>query len=309
VAASSVAASPCATPGLAARSCMATPMLDTLSIAGSVAPSILQSPFIDYMATASARATPTPPAAQPPLAESMVSVRVLNGVSGEEENRFTVPAWEAVNGTPAQFLNVVDQACRTHGGQALSSLSWLSQVESGGRFERRPCDERAVEELFGQDGGQRRGGAVVLLLCTVPQRPPSELPTAPKVRLRSVTPVRVSLGSVAPVRLRLETSAALEATSHYSVAFTHQWTNATHYEEAKLLPSTRGVELVVPPQMLAVSTTQSTDGLYDVHLVIDRASRSENRRTLTVGSAESEVSSSTSRSTTFVPIPREAVNA
>ncbi|CAJ1457657.1 unnamed protein product [Effrenium voratum] len=77
----------------------------------------------------------------------------------------------------------------------------------------------------------------------------------------------------------------------------------TYSAEAKVLPSNKGVETSVPWQMLSVS---SNEGLYDVHLVIDSTSRSENRRTLTVGSSESEVDSSAKSESTssFVPIAR-----
>jgi len=108
------------------------------------------------------------------------------------------------------------------------------------------------------------------------------------------------------VRLILETT-VLEAGHEYSVAFTHQWSNVTYTAEATPSSNGRGVEVSVPWQMLTAAGS-STDGLYDVHLVTDRAYRSENRRTLTVGSAESEFSCSSSAMSTaqssFVPLHR-----
>mmetsp|Transcript_102723 Transcript_102723/g.271833 ORF Transcript_102723/g.271833 Transcript_102723/m.271833 type:complete len:89 (+) Transcript_102723:3-269(+) len=81
----------------------------------------------------------------------------------------------------------------------------------------------------------------------------------------------------------------------------------TYPAQATLLANRRGVELYVPSQIISTGGPQSKDGLYDVHLVVDNAYRSENRRTLTVGSAESELSSSSTRSLSagsFVPIGR-----
>jgi len=105
------------------------------------------------------------------------------------------------------------------------------------------------------------------------------------------------------VRLQIDTS-PLEQNHEYAVAFTHQWSNMTYTSVATLLASQRGVEAMVPWQMLAASS-QNTEGLYDVHLVVDGNFRSENRRALTVGSAESDVSSSCvshAATGTFVPI-------
>lgn len=132
-----------------------------------------------------------------------------------------------------------------------------------------------------------------------------------KIRLRSIVPAQVfqpasAVGSPGerPVRVQIDTT-PLEQHREYAVAFTHQWSNRTYTSVAALLPSQRGVEAIVPRQMLAASN-QNTDGLYDVHLVVDGNFRSENRRALTVGSSESDVSSScvSSHAATgsFVPI-------
>merc|ERR1719502_1268147 len=104
-----------------------------------------------------------------------------------------------------------------------------------------------VEDIF---NGHSQG-TTVLLLCTVPARPPSEMP-ANKVRLRNLMPAKVCHGAVVPVRLQLDTS-LLQAGHQYSVAFTHQWSNITYTAEAVLLPSYRGVQLSIPWQMLAAS--------------------------------------------------------
>jgi len=159
-----------------------------------------------------------------------------------------------------------------------------------------------VEELF--DSDKKSKGPTVLLLCTVPVKPPSELPSS-KVRLKNLTPSRVTCGQGMPVTIVLDTS-PLEELHEYSAAFTHQWSNQTYTTEAKLQSNRKGVELEVPWQILAASSP--TDGLYDVHLIVDNAARSENRRTLTVVSAESELSASSQtdsqRSTSgeFAPI-------
>jgi len=246
------------------------------------------SPFCEARAPNSSSDLASPLAASSNCAPSeKVSVRLLNGVSGEEEVRFPVPIEASFS--EQHFYAMLDRLCQKHAGQALCDMNWLSQEHSGARFQRRKCDLSMVEELFGEDDPSKRKGPMVLLLCTVPAKPPSELP-ANRIRLRNLMPSRVCSGAVQPVRLQLDTS-VLEVDHQYSVAFTHQWTNVTYSGEASLLPNGRGVELSVPWQILAAESA-NTDGLYDVHLVTDCSYRSENRRTLTVGSAESEFSSS-----------------
>jgi len=221
-----------------------------------------------------------------------VSVRVVNGVSGEEEVRFPCPIHASFS--EQGFMQTLDRLCQQHAGQALSELNWLSQANAGAKLVRRKCDIRMVENLRGDDGGKR---LMVLFLCTVPITPPSEL-LPMQVRLRSVTPCKIASGTP-HVRVVLVTS-LLEAGRQYSVAFTHQWSNMTHSAEASLLQNRRGVELSMPWQMLAGGDT--TEGLYDIHLVIDKSHRSENRRTLTVASPESELSCSSASA--FEPIRR-----
>lgn len=237
-----------------------------------------------------------------PSPSDKVSVRILNGITGEEEVRFPIPVEASYS--EQHFYSMLDRLCQKHAAQALSDLNWLQQADSGGRFQRRKCDLSMVEELFSQELPQHHKGPLVLLLCTVPAMPPSEMP-ANKVRLKNLLPGRVCYGAMLPVHMQLETS-LLEAGHKYSVAFTHQWSHVTYTAEASEISSRKGVDLCVPWQMLTASGS-SSDGLYDVHLVTDGAYRSENRRTLTVGSAESEFSSSsaTGMSTaqsSFVPL-------
>jgi len=306
--------------------------LDTLSLVGSAAPSVQPSPFVGG-AMARDDLTPTPSAAAalgnlstapslmatPSLSvahamhtgslsggsgSDTVSVRVLNGVSGEEEVRFELKYQAGM--TEQAFLTMLDRSCQQHAGQALPGLNWLSQSQPGERFERRRCDTNMIMELFDRLNTSRRSSATVLLLCTVPVRPPSEL-TAVKIRIKTLSPTKIVTGTPEPVRLQLDTS-TLEPNHQYTVAFTHQWSNMTYNAQAKLLDNSRGVEVICPPQMVAPTGAQSKDGLYDVHLVVDNDYRSENRRTLTVGSAESELSSSSTRSasaSSFVPIGRK----
>jgi len=312
------------------RSCAASPCMHSSvsfdgfsaapSLPQSLAPSALPSPFIGG-ASASRGASPfmgglsrpiTPPASartDGAGGADVVSVRILNGVSGEEEVRFSIPQQSSFS--EQHFLSILDRLCQRHTGMPLSDLKWLSQAQAGGQYQRRKCDLSMVEELFSGKGASKHCSPV-LTLCTVPVRPPTEL-AALKIRLKSVVPAQVfqpasavgSPGEEQPVRVQIDTS-PLDKNHEYAVAFTHQWSNMTYTSVATLLPSQRGVETVVPRQMLAASS-QNTDGLYDVHLVVDGNFRSENRRALTVGSAESDMSSScvsqaACSSGTFVPI-------
>lgn len=300
---SSVNASPC-TESSQSRSSVAS-----WSIGGGGMPPIGMSPFCEGASPFCEASGAISDLASPlgalriPAPSDKISVRILNGVSGEEEVRFPVPVESSFS--EQHFYSMLDRLCQKHAGQALCDMNWLSQAQPGARFQRRKCDLTMVEELFNEEGTSHRKGKMVLLLCTVPAMPPSELP-ANKVRLRNLMPSRVTYGAVQPVRLRLETS-VLDTCSRYSVAFTHQWSNQTYSVEASLLANGRGVELSVPWQMLTAAGSNK-DGLYDVHLVTDCSYKSENRRTLTVGSAESELSSSSTAMSTaqssFVPLNR-----
>jgi len=240
----------------------------------------------------------------------ILNVRIINGVSGEEELHFVVPLHLAA-ASEKQLYENIDRLCQEHAGQALATLSWLHKAESGSRLQRRHCGIGMIEKLLG-DGApiaqSPSASPLELLLCTVPAQPPSELPAA-RVRLRSVAPSYVQLGTLsspAPITaVRLETS-QLDASCGYSVAFTHQWSNITHKADATLLPNGNGVKAIVPPAMLAPSPGAGNDGLYDVYLVVDDSYRSGNRRTLTVVSADELSSSSTAGSSTFDPIGRAA---
>eukprot|EP00930_Biecheleria_cincta_P057161 TRINITY_DN43134_c0_g1_i1.p1 TRINITY_DN43134_c0_g1~~TRINITY_DN43134_c0_g1_i1.p1 ORF type:complete len:880 (-),score=131.82 TRINITY_DN43134_c0_g1_i1:79-2538(-) len=298
------------TPGVPAASPGGT--WDTLSLAGSYAPSKAHSPFA---AAAVCRAGwLTPPAnatapsnsleKAPDWSSDLLSVRILNGVSGEEEVRFNA-SLKACSAEAPLFLAMLDRLCLEHAGQPLAGLNWLSREgDARDRFERRKCDARMADELFHE--WQDLGKEAVLLLCTIPVTPPSELLPS-KARLKVITPARVAIGDPSPVRLQLDTS-ILEEGHEYSVAFTHQWTNMTYSAEANLMKNSKGVEVTVPWQMLTLTSSSTADGLYDVHLVIDQTRRSENRRTLTVGSSESEMSSSSATkseaTSSFVPIGR-----
>jgi len=283
---------------LGASPVIASPSLASLSICGSMAPSLSPSPFCT--GAVSREQTPSLNSLAPP-SDSHVRVKVLNGITGDEEALFTVP--EEATFSEKQFLTMLDWLCKQHAGQTLSDLNWLSQARPGARLQRRKCDMSLVEELFADRAPGSSTKSRVLLLCTVPVRPPSELP-AGKVRLKSLVPDRVAIGATPPVRLRLDTS-VLEAGRQNSVAFTHQWSNKTYSAEANPLGNLRGVEFHAPWQILAATGGSTDGGLYDVHLVIDRSFRSENRKTLTVGSPESEFSSSSTALTgTFMPIGR-----
>mmetsp|Transcript_37584 Transcript_37584/g.89742 ORF Transcript_37584/g.89742 Transcript_37584/m.89742 type:complete len:781 (-) Transcript_37584:37-2379(-) len=294
--------------------------LDTLSLAGSYAPSMAPSP---HVAAAMMRNESWTPKFSPVAGGSFVmsecardpdglksqepkqqdkeklSVRILNGVSGEEEVRFDAPLQ---GDTEQQFLLTLDRLCLRYAGQALGGLNWLNpETHALDRFQRRKCDVRMVEELWDSwmKAKDTEKGAV-LLLCTVPVRPPSELSRS-KVRLKDLVPDKVVCG-FQPVFVQLDTS-VLEAGRVYHVAFTCQKSFHTYMEEARVLPRNKGVEVAVP-----LMGVLSREGLYDVNLVIEGTWRSDNRKVLTVGSSESELdSSSTTKSqssSSFVPIDR-----
>merc|ERR1719321_2074251 len=98
---------------------------------------------------------------------SHISVRVLNGVSGEEEARF--PINTQASNSEHHFLEMLDRLCQQQIGHNLSRLHWLSQAKAGDRFQRRACDIKMVDEIVGEH-------SPVLLLCTIPAPPPSEMP-------------------------------------------------------------------------------------------------------------------------------------
>lgn len=231
----------------------------------------------------------------PAIPPNTLQVMILNGVSGEEEAEFSMPLEEYYS--EQDFLSSLDRLTKEYVGQTLAGLNWLSP-RAGGRFERCRCDLSMVEKLFKYletDSGRPTS----MLLCTVPMTPPSELLSG-SVRLRGLVPDRVEASSrSASSQLRLDTS-LLEDGHHYAVAFTNQWSNVTYATDAQLLSNRRGVVFHIPRQMFAASTS-STEGLYDVHLVMDGSVRSQNRRALTL--AENDLSSSTSVSS-FLPIRR-----
>ncbi|CAJ1419793.1 unnamed protein product, partial [Effrenium voratum] len=188
---------------------------DTLSVAGSycpsMAPSIAPSP---HPMAAMLRQDSLMPGGSLNFStfhsygedtdKDRLSVRILNGVSGEEEIRFSAPLQAD---SEQQFLAALDRLCLQHAGQPLAGLNWLSREGEADRFQRRTCDVRMIEELFDQwTRAKDTAKGAVVLLCTIPVQPPSELPRG-KVRLKGVEPMRVSC---VPQVLRLDTS-ALEA--------------------------------------------------------------------------------------------------
>lgn len=277
--------------------------LDTLSLVGSAAPSAVPSPFVG---SAVSRQDLTPPSVIAGPSDAII-VKIVNGVSGEEEVRF--PLRQQASNSEQHFLGILDKHCQQHAGYALAGLNWLSQdkAQTGERFQRRKCDLDMVEALLGEQGGSRKNAQKVLLLCTVPVRPPTEL-QASKIRLKTLMPDRVSLGVPEQSRLKFETT-LLETNHTYTAAFTHQCSLMTYIAQATLCPNHRSLELSVPPEMISASGPQAVkEGLYDVHLVMDSEYRS-NRKTFSVGSAESEMSSSSTQSAAtsgFVPIIRRA---
>lgn len=296
----------------AAESCAS---VDSFSMAPSCAPSCpsmlpsaAPSPFV-MAASASATpfASPMPKRASGNApASDAVSVRILNGVSGEEETRFRLPLQDAVS--EQHFLAMLDRQCKRAAGQSLADLNWLRRASGQQRYERRKPDLHMVDELLGSVGPQNTGKTVVLLLCAVPVQPPSELIPS-KVRLKSLIPCKISGNMAKPVRLQLNTSCELEADVEYSIAFTHQISNMTYSVEAELLDNRRGVASGLPWQLTAEGDSNTAEGLYDVHLIIGRASRSENRRALTIASGESELSSSSTARSTSAALSRTTAAA
>jgi hypothetical protein len=264
-----------------------------MSIARSAAPSAFghdgtASAFVDSVAARF-------PAA-PDL--HLLQVRVMNGVNAEEEFRFDLDVKNVFN--QQQLLASLDSQCQKSGGLCLLDLNWM-RPSSAGRYERRPCDMRMVEETM--PGGVLNPNGPPLLLCSIPQRPPSELIAMQGVQLKKLTPDILRLDRPAPSSFKLSTN-ALQEGHHYSVAFVHQTTFTTYYADATLLPNKKGVELPPPRKILQQTASGTVEGLYDVHLVIDQRYRSENRRTLSIDITDSELSSATCVSAKFVPVPR-----
>ncbi|EER02983.1 hypothetical protein Pmar_PMAR000511 [Perkinsus marinus ATCC 50983] len=137
-----------------------------------------------------------------------------------------------------------------------------------------------------------------LLLCTVPMTPACEMRVfiprqgeGEPIRLKSLYPRRVA--GTGPVELRMSTSYLPEG-HVYSVVFTSQWDSGqTFTADCAVNTDRMGVVLMAPSELLHTAWFQYGNDLYDVHLVIDRKYRSENRRALTVQSP-SEIGSSSS---------------
>ncbi|KAF4674659.1 Serine/threonine-protein kinase ulk2 [Perkinsus chesapeaki] len=219
-----------------------------------------------------------------------LQVRIHNGVSGEEQSRFELPLAQA-GGSPDSVLYTLDRFCQHFSSCPIQRLQWL--CHDGDRVTRERCDLRMLASAL-----DHPSPLPPLLLCTVPMTPACEMGVfVPRqgegdtVRLKSLYPRRVA--GTGPVELRLGTSYLPEGHA-YSVVFTSQWDSGQMFTAECAVNSDRmGVVLMVPPQLLHAAWFQYGNDLYDVHLVVDRKYRSENRRALTVQSP-SEIGSSTS---------------
>ena len=99
-------------------------------------------------------------------------MRVLNGVSGEENARFAI----GNIGTDvlqrhdiARLEELLDTHVRTNTGYSLQKLHWIRQMPDGS-IERRQTDARMLQEVM----ANLSNSAVVkkdLLLCTIPMPP------------------------------------------------------------------------------------------------------------------------------------------
>ncbi|KAF4674565.1 hypothetical protein FOL46_004575 [Perkinsus olseni] len=219
-----------------------------------------------------------------------LQVRIHNGVSGEEQSRFDLPLAQA-GGSPESVLFTLDRFCQHFSSCPIQRLQWL--CHDGEKVTRERCDVRMLASALGHPAP-----LPALLLCTVPMTPACEMGVfVPRqgegdpIRLKSLYPRRVA--GTGPVELRLGTSYLPEG-HVYSVVFTSQWDSGQMFTANCAVNADRmGVVLMVPSELLHAAWFQYGNDLYDVHLVIDRKYRSENRRALTVQSP-SEIGSSSS---------------
>ncbi len=257
--------------------------------------------------------------------KNFLTVRVLNGVSGEQHSRFSIPlahlfptglAPQGQTGSAVsdRSTTILDQFCARSTGFSLKQLHWLTTAVpegkpdgKGSQLERRKADSRMLDDVTASVRDalkQERDGATPqgphLLLCTIPLPPPVELPIASGLRVKRMNPSTITLpqahdsSSVAEVKITLETTRLEDANSStYSVAFTDQWTNQSFYTEiSRVLPSRKGVEFAIPLHQMTHSVYESGSVLYDVHLVVNSSKRSENRRALTLIAANETLDTS-----------------
>merc|ERR1719247_1576587 len=235
-----------------------------------------------------------------------LSVRILNGVSLEEQGNFTMMVTEATS--PAEMLPKLDRLCQMHVGLPTMRLQYVATSYQDGvrRYDRRPVDRHMVDDMRAKLVKRREQGApsngeqaqYALVLCTIPMSSVSEMEVC-RVRLKNIQPGAIPFDSTQRVILK---TTPLQEGHMYTVTLTNQWDSGkTCFVGGQLLSDLSGVEFRLPPQM---ARSQQAAGLYDVHLVIDHRYRAENRRALTVldghDDTESCVSSEQSAQS-FVP--------
>ncbi|CEM35318.1 unnamed protein product [Vitrella brassicaformis CCMP3155] len=207
-----------------------------------------------------------------------VLVEVRHGVSSELFGALWVGFDDYP--TPAHMVDAIDEYCRRLIGQPLGSL--LTHEVSSNR--KAPIVRDDFEKwiagvaVSGERGQERRA-----VLFTKPIRPPGELTPITKLVIKSVLPCKIPCGVTFPVRLEIRTS-VLQEGHDYSVALTNQWDSGCVFTtEAVLLPDRKGVECLMPSAL--TSNDECHAGLYDVHLLVDQAFRSANRRAISILSA------------------------
>jgi hypothetical protein len=232
-------------------------------------------------------------------------VRVLNGVSLEEQARFAMPT---ETGSPAEFLKMLDRLCQMYAGLPVVQLQYVCSVQNNGRrqYDRKPVDVAMVTDVRAKlqqravDASNDQQCALVL--CTIPQPPVQEMEVC-TVRLRNIQPCTILYDSRKTLVLK---TTQLQEGHMYTVTLTNQWdAGKACFVAGTLLPDRGGVEFSLPPQFHEAGPAAA--GLYDVHLVIDHRFRAENRRALTIAQhddAESVVSSELSSAQSFVPAAR-----
>lgn len=216
-----------------------------------------------------------------------LTVRVMNGVSEEEIAKFNLP--KSCLATPATFFMQLDRLCQDHAGHPLSRVHWLHVSPSG--TERRHANMRMLQEIISTPVQK------TLYLSTVPMPSPAELVVfTPNIRLKSLNPAKITYtGTQMSVpRLYLETT-QLAMHHSYTIAFTDQWSSTTYIVESFVAQNRCGVYFGVPNALLKKEAgSGGSGGLYDIHLLVNGAHRSVNRRALAVSSGDRALSSNAS---------------